>query len=278
MPPEFDLIGPWSEVKLDILREYAAPYSKILTTHGFYHRYIDSHAGRGSHVSKATGEVVDGSPRIALSTDPPFREYHFIETNPVRVGQLRQLAANRSDVYVHEGDCNDVLLRDVLHRAKYEDRRRALCLLDPYNIDLAWEVVSAVDVRSVEIFLNFMVMDMNMNVLLNNPEKADKAQLARMDRFWGDRSWYEVTYELSRQSNLFTGPGEVKVEDANEKISEAYRKRLLDVAGFKYVPRPLRFVNSLGKTIYYLFFASPNETGKKIVESIFKKDRKRPGF
>ena len=26
---EFDLIGPWSEVKLEILRGYAGPYSKI---------------------------------------------------------------------------------------------------------------------------------------------------------------------------------------------------------------------------------------------------------
>ena len=49
--------------------------------------------------------------------------------------------------------------------------------------------------RSVEIFLNFMVMDMNMNILLNNPEKADPTQVARMNRFWGDDSWHSVAYE-----------------------------------------------------------------------------------
>jgi hypothetical protein len=43
--------------------------------------------------------------------------------------------------------------------------------------------------RSIEVFVNFMVMDMNMNVLLRDPTKADPAQVARMDRFWGDRSW-----------------------------------------------------------------------------------------
>jgi hypothetical protein len=32
------------------------------------------------------------------------------------------------------------------------------------------------------------------------------------------------------------------------------------------------------RTIYYLFFASPNNTGKKIVEYIFDKHRKKQGL
>lgn len=129
--------------------------------------------------------------------------------------------------------------------------------------------------KSVEIFVNFMVMDMNMNVLLRDSDKADPAQIARMTRFWGDESWRQVAYEESPQLELFGGAQTVKVDDANDKIAEAYRQRLCAVAGFQYAPRPLAFVNSLGKTIYYLFFASPNQTGKKIVEQIFDKYRRR---
>ena len=150
---------------------------------------------------------------------------------------------------------------------------------DPYNIDLSWDVVATAGrMRSIEIFVNFMVMDMNMNVLLRDPAKADAVQIARMDRFWGDRSWREVAYEVSRQGSLFGEADQVKVESANEKIAEAYRKRLIDVAGFAYAPQPLRFVNSLGATIYYLFFASPNKTGNKIVEDIFRKHRMKQGL
>jgi len=275
---EQDVIGSWTEVKLEILGEYAAPYSKILVANNLHHLYIDAFAAGGSHISRTTGEVVAGSPLRALSTRPPFREYHIIDKNPARVEQLRQYTADRSDVYVHEGDCNDILLREVFPRARYEDRRRALCLLDPYNINLAWDVVAtAGQMRSIEIFVNFMVMDMNMNILLRDLSKADDSQIVRMDRFWGDRSWHEVVYEVSWQGRLFDEPEEVKVkvEDANEKIAEAYRRRLIEVAGFGYAPRPLRFVNSLGRTIYYLFFASPNSTGKKIVEDIFRKHRTR---
>ncbi len=131
--------------------------------------------------------------------------------------------------------------------------------------------------KSIEIFLNFMVMDMNMNVLLRDPARAEPAQVARMTRFWGDESWRNVAYEESPQQQLFGDAETVKVADANEKIAEAYRQRLLDVAGFAYAPRPLAFVNSRSKTIYYLFFASPNKTGKKIVEHIFDKHRPKKG-
>ena len=273
MAAEYDVIGPWTEVKLDILREYAGPYSQIVAKSGFHHLYIDAYAAGGSHVSRTTGEVVPGSPLVALSTKPPFREYHFIDADLDRVDQLRRYSSGRPDVHVHCGDCNEILIRNVFPYVRYEDRKRALCLLDPYNIDLSWNVVATAGrTKSIEIFVNFMVMDINMNVLLRDPAKAEPVQIARMNRFWGDNSWREVAYEVSPQASFF-GDEQVKVESANDKIAEAYRNRLIHVAGFAYAPQPLRFVNRLGATIYYLFFASPNKTGNKIVEDIFNKHR-----
>jgi len=71
-----------------------------------------------------------------------------------------------------------------------EDYRRALCLLDPYALNPNWEVVeTAGKMRSVEIFLNFMIMDANMNVLWKNPDSVAPDQAGRMTRFWGDESW-----------------------------------------------------------------------------------------
>ncbi len=279
MVAEQDEIGPWSEVKLDILREYAVPYSRIVSAHGFLHLYIDAYAGAGSHISRTTGEEVQGSPLVALETEPPFHEYHFVDADPNRVDRLRRQAGKRTNVHIHRGDCNEILTRDIFPLAKYEDRRRALCLLDPYNINLSWDIVATAGrMKSIEIFVNFMVMDMNMNVLLQDPTKADPRQIARMNRFWGDESWHDEMYEASRQGSLFGEPEQVKVEEPNERISEAYRQRLLKVAGFSDAPQPLRFVNSLGATIYYLFFASPNRTGDKIVEDIFRKHREKQGL
>jgi three-Cys-motif partner protein len=67
MPSESDVIGPWTEVKLDILRKYNPPYSKIVSDHGFYHLYVDAYAAGGSHISRTTGRIVPGSPLIVHS-------------------------------------------------------------------------------------------------------------------------------------------------------------------------------------------------------------------
>lgn len=204
-PSEFDTIGPWSEVKLEILREYAEPYSRIVSGKGFYHLYIDGFAGRGLHLSRETGQVIQGSPLNALSTNPPFREYHLIDLDAEKVKQLRSHVGSRPDVHIYSGDCNQILLTEVFPQARYSDYRRALCLLDPFNIGLSWEVVqTAGKMRSIEIFLNFMVMDMNMNVLLTRPESAKPDQLGRMTGFWGDESWRDVVYETARQGNFLT--------------------------------------------------------------------------
>jgi hypothetical protein len=61
----------------------------------------------------------------------------------------------------------------------------------------------------------------------------------------------------------------------NETIAEGFRKRLLNVARFKQVPRPLPMRNSKGVIVYYLFFASQKPVAMHIVETIFKKYMQR---
>lgn len=39
---KFDIIGYWSEIKLEIVREYAQAYSQILTSNHLHHVYIDA--------------------------------------------------------------------------------------------------------------------------------------------------------------------------------------------------------------------------------------------
>lgn len=97
--PEFDQIGYWSEIKLDIIREYASAYSRILSKKNLRHIYVDAFAGAGVHLSKAKGEFILGSPLNALEVQPPFREYHFIDLDSKRVAGLHELVGDRRDVH-----------------------------------------------------------------------------------------------------------------------------------------------------------------------------------
>jgi three-Cys-motif partner protein len=271
---EFDEIGIWSEVKLAIIREYASAYARILdaTRRDKIPRlkwlYIDAYAGPGIHLSKTTKEVVDGSPQIALKTSPAFSEYHFIDADPRRAEQLRKIAGDRRDVYIYSADCNEILLEKVFPRAQYNDYRRALCLLDPYNINLRWEVIEAAGkMGSVEVFLNFMIMDINRNVLRKNPDKAIQSKVEQLTRLWGDETWIDAAYDTS--GNLFGDPEKV----SNDRFEAAWRERLEKKAGFKFVSEPMPMKTKTKSVIYYLYFASQKPVAAGIVDDIFKKYR-----
>jgi three-Cys-motif partner protein len=270
---KFDEIGYWSEIKLDIVKDYASAYSRILAAQrkpALHHVYIDAFAGAGVHISKATGEYISGSPINALLVQPPFRDYHLIDIDRRKVALLRELTKERRDVHIHEGDCNRILLEEVLPNVRYENYRRGLCLLDPYGLQLDWTVIDAAGkMWSIDMFLNFPVADINRNVLWRYPEGVDAADLRRMNEFWGDDSWRQIAYTTKR--DLF---GHLEKEE-NEVIAEGFRQRLLTVAGFKHAPEPLPMRNTKGATVYYLFFASHKPAAENIIIDIFNKYRQR---
>jgi hypothetical protein len=47
------------------------------------------------------------------------------------------------------------------------------------------------------------------------------------------------------------------VKQDNEKIVDAFRKRLRENAGFAFIPEPLPMRNRANAVVYYLFLASP---------------------
>ncbi len=266
---EFDEIGYWSEIKLDIIKEYAKAYSTIMsaqTRPTFNHLYIDAFAGAGYHYSKAKEDFVPGSPINALNISPSFKEFYLIDLDGERTEFLKEITSQYNNVNIFHGDCNKILLEKIFPNCLYKNYKRALCLLDPYGLHLNWEVIfNAGQMKSIEIFLNFPVADMNRNVLWNNPGLVDKGQIQRMNSFWGDDSWKEAAYET--QNNLFG----FQEKTDNITIAKAFQKRLKEVAGFNYVPDPIPMRNKNGAIIYYLFFASQKPVAVEIVKAIFDK-------
>ena len=271
-------IGYWSEIKLDIIKEYAKAYSTILTKQSkLEHIYIDAFAGAGYHISKKSDQLVWGSPLNALLVTPPFYEYHFIDLDKGSAEVLEIQAKSRNEcpynperVHIYNADCNKLLLDKIFPLIRYEDFKRALCLLDPYGLHLDWKVIyTAGKMKSIEIFLNFPIADMNRNVLRRDENNVEKPQLERMNRYWGDESWKEAAY--SAEENLFG----LNEKTTNENVVNSFVDRLKKVAGFSYVPTPIPMRNTKGSIIYYLIFASNKPVAAKIVTHIFNKYKDR---
>lgn len=272
--PKYDRIGYWSEVKLEIVRKYAKAYSTILSRERtkFSHVYIDGFAGAGVHLARKTKGFVPGSPLNALLVEPPFVEHFLIDLDGDKVAGLKRLVGDGDDVHIVHGDCNRILLEDVFPQVRYEDYRRALCLLDPYGLHLDWKVMaSAGKLGTIDLFLNFPIMDMNRNALWRNQAGVSAANAKRMTCFWGDESWKEIAY---RDEPTLFGPETVKLD--NKAVASAFRRRLQEIAGFKQVPEPLAMRNSTGAEVYYLFFASQKTVASKIAREIYAKYRDRP--
>ncbi len=273
--PVFDDIGVWTEIKLEILRKYLPAYTAILAKQrGLRFAYVDAFAGSGIHRARRSGELVPGSPLRALATEPRFQRQWWIDLDGDKVDQLRAMpeVVNRPEVEVIAGDANQVLLNHVFPQLPYKEFWRAVCLLDPYGLHLDWEVIStAGHMKSIEIFINFPIMDANRNALWRHPDRVKDEDLARMTAFWGDDSWRRVAY--SQQGTLFGSPEGVKL--GNTDLVAAFRERLIRVAGFAHVPEPLPMRNSTNAVVYYLFFASPKEVAGSIVDEIMARYRSR---
>jgi len=158
-------------------KKYTAAYSTVLTntktTASFSHIYVDAFAGAGKHKLKKTGEEVLGSPFNALDIKFPFHEYHLIDINPEKTSYLKEATKDKTNVFVYNNDCNKILLEKIIPSVEYSRYKRGLFFLDPYGIHLDWKVIKAAgQQKTIEIFLNFSIMDMNMNVLKKDKNKV----------------------------------------------------------------------------------------------------------
>jgi three-Cys-motif partner protein len=264
-----DKVGPWTEVKLDIVARYAKEYSKILSKQSLHHIYIDAFAGDGYHQSREKNRLVLGSPSVAYRVEPPFRDYYFIDLSGTKVRKLERAFGNDAEVHIYQGNCNEILLSNVFPNCRYDDYKRALCLLDPYSFDYEWRVVEkAGRMGSIELFLHFPTHALNRAVFLKELSKAADNQLEKLKRFWPDDSYLDF---YSSDCLLYDDMG-IKTAN-NVEIVNTYCDKLRDIASFKYIPEPLPMKNTKGATVYYLIFATHNPRGVKIVKYIFDKYR-----
>lgn len=269
-PFQFDEVGDWSVVKLDIIEKYGAAYTKAFSGargRGLKKYYIDGFSGAGIHLVKRTREQVEGSPARAMKILPSFDGFHFIDMDSDKTAYLETLCKDRKDVHIYTGDANRYL-KEILPDIQYKKFNRALCLLDPYGLHLDWEIMEmAGHSQAIDMFLNFPIMDMNRNAVWHNPEIVPQDGIERMNRFWGDESWRHASYIESPQGNLFSAPDLVK--QPNDTVVAAFSDRLKKIAGFEYVPQPLPMRNSNNAIVYYLVFASPKPVADKIIREIF---------
>ena len=273
---ELESIGVWTEIKLQIIREYAAAYTTILKEKEWCRGYafIDAFAGPGEFIAGEDRErLISGSPKNALNIPNKFTESHFIDIDQFKIERLRELIADQPEaktVHLHLGDANKILPSEILPLFQYGSYKRGLCILDPYGLDIEWTTIEAIArARTMDVFLNFPLMDINRNAALKILETSNPQEGTRLTKVWDDESWKDLAY--IEQGGLFSSSVLIKKGEGNETLKRGFRERLQRVAGFEFVPEPILMTNKVGGHLYFLFFASHQPIARKIAEDILRK-------
>jgi len=171
--------GDWTSTKLAVLAKYLTAYTTALKDkpspdRRFRKAYIDAFAGTGYRwmrreqdasgnllfpdlAEAAPQELLDGSARLALKTQPRFDRYVFIERNAARCAELEALKTEfpelAPDIRVEQGEANEEIRRIC---DKDWRSHRAVLFLDPYGMQVEWQTIEAIaKTKAIDMWLLF---------------------------------------------------------------------------------------------------------------------------
>lgn len=272
--------GGWSDKKLETLSKYLAAYTNVLKNQRFSLVYIDAFAGAGRvNVSvndddstlfsdeKEENQYRHGSPLAALSIDPPFARYVFIDKDEQAIRQLEaQVIENnhsgKSIEYV-VGDANKDLIKICDSMSKSQ---RAVVFIDPFATEVKWSTIEKISRTEImDLWLLFPAMAVNR--MLTRTGDISKVSADRITACFGTDEWKKVFYEGNRQATLpikgdsVEEDSVVKVNRSYEVLSEFVRTRLK--TSFPGVcDQNLILRNSKKTPLFLLCFACSNPSPK----------------
>lgn len=179
-------VGPWTPDKYRQIQLYAHIFTKGMKQKKWSSLvYLDLYAGSGQSRLE-TGEILLGSPLIALSLDVQFDQYVFCEKNQEKLAALQNRVNKRfasANVRFIQGDCDDPTFK--IDKA-IPNRALTLCLVDPYSIDIHFDTIrSLANDRRID-FLCLLASRMDAG---RNHHNYTKEECKKVDLLLGSETW-----------------------------------------------------------------------------------------
>jgi three-Cys-motif partner protein len=248
-------VGPWSRDKHDILRRYlygsGGPRSRYLPPKGRGGAaYVDLFAGPGRSRVSTTGELVEGSPLIALKQPVPFTTVVLCEVDQENVETLRKrTAAATVPVKIVDGDCNVTVDRVVAQIPAYGLN---VALVDPFHLgSLAFETIRRLGaLRRMDLVLFFPVGEIKRNLERNRATYTEY-----LNRALGTDRWQQT----------------VQTPDDVTRLIRVFRDALEPLGYSKENTYTHPIKNEKNVVLYHLLFASKHRRGDAIWESVTRR-------
>jgi three-Cys-motif partner protein len=259
--------------KLDRLTAYLKAFTTALKNQSFELAYLDAFAGTGeiqvsdrplSLIEGAdTGEFVEGSVKRALTVDPPFNTYTFIELRPTKAADLRRRIASEhpsAATTVLVGDANDKIREWIA--AKNWRSTRGVVFLDPFGSQVTWDTLERLAAtRAVDVWYLFPA---GLSVLrqIGRDGNIDAEHRASIDGILGTDDWPNALVRKSQKTDLFGDTDDQVEYRANaEQITQYMRERMGQIFQGGVNPNSLP-LGSRNVHMYSLMFACANPSSK----------------
>ncbi len=243
---------PWSAQKHRLISNYARILATGMKKKWDCRVYVDLFAGAGIARVKDTGELVRGSPILALEMPDKFDRYVFCEAEEEYLLALKKrVVAGHPDAnvaYVH-GDSNENVDRVLAAIPEGNPRHKVLtlCGADPYSTkDLAFATIRRLSTRRMDfLVLIASFMDANRNEEIYARE-GDK----RIERFLGNPSWRDEWREAMQRPDAKFGTF----------IVSQFTKEMKKLGYLAGTPVPVRLAEK-NVRLYHLAFYSRHQLG-----------------
>lgn len=263
--------GYWTEHKLAMLTDYLPAFTTASKKAGKT-IYFDLFAGDTTNMSRTTGAVIDGSPRVALNTSPAFDHVVLFEL-PGQAQRLRdELAASYPgrDIRVVPGDSN-ATVRQALRALQDVAWAPSFALVDQYAAEVHWSTLEALAAfrcnkrgLKTELWLLFTPA-MLARGLASESDEAVVDFTNRVDAMFGSTQWREI-----HEAKL---AGELTAEQCRDELVNLMRWRLEHALGYG-VTHAFHMRNVSGLLIYTMIFATSHPTGDKVMDWVYEKAAK----
>jgi three-Cys-motif partner protein len=255
----------WTLNKPEILQGYLPAFNIASRKKASERIYLDLMAGQPENAAAGTGELFDGSARIALDCDPGFTRWAFgeLEHAALLEDDLRRRHPDKK-FKVYPGDCNETIYQML---ADLADVSWAPTFLDQQAAELHWSTMAAIagfrrgKTKAEQWILHSPTMIYRGVAGTNGHLFAD-----RVDRMYGTNAWRHI-YEARRDDRL-------DAEGWRREMVNLLRWRLEKDLGYKHTARiPMRMLT--GVEIYDMIFATDHHAGFGIMSSLYARAAER---
>lgn len=256
--------GTWAREKLDYLKRYIDVFEIAMRKKWPVRCYVDLFAGPGKNVDRDSGDILLGSPLIALTATCPFTGYFFTDLSDKHTKTLRQrctASPHSQRVQIWTGDCND-LVNEIVAQIKKDDWRSLnLAFLDPAGIDLYWKTVETLaQLNRMDLVIHYPQMGLGRAM----PQVFESADESKVDLFFGGREWREIYGEWKGRTGL------------HRRLIDHYKEKLRSLGYVEVLqgdePEPLIRNEKRRAPLYRLIFASKHRLGHNFWRDVTSRD------